>query len=413
MLPDSRARKRWMVIVAVVATAASANAPAHGAPAPEARADASTSSAATCRPGSRHAIRITGWLKACGTVLVDSERRKVRLFGLNVNDMIRGSGGRADPVCGRWKDASQETLDQAERWGFNAISLMVTWGNLEPLAPVRTADGLRHRWSRTYLKAIDAAVAEARERGLAVILTMVQSRWSPAFENLELPDGSSQPCGIGMPTWLYPAGGGVREMVQAERAFFRNSGGKQGLFIQAWEKLASRYKTDRSVVGAVLLTEAYAPLSEKFPGMRPIQPAALNLAGFYEKVGRAVHRANPHLLSIYWDQLDRRTGQFAVTRRPQVPNGVYSFEFYSGTWKPDGVKRMAALQQRGHGWGDPVTIGEFTAFNYSRKVYGVPFSPHWQRDTRAVLVWARNHRVGWNIAGEVDWRLGPILRQGR
>jgi hypothetical protein len=292
---------------------------------------------------------------------------------------------------------------------------MISWANLEPRKPLRNANGrLVHRWNDLYLQAIDAAVDEARTRGLEVILMMVQSQWSPAFKNLVMPNGKVEKCGIGMPPWMYPRGGGIARMVKAELAFFRNRNGQQGRFIAAWRMLARRYAADQSVVGALLLSEAYDLLAQPYRGTAGIRPADLKLARFYERVGAAVHRANPHVLLIYWDWVTRgRIARFAITRRPAIPRRVYGFEFYASRWTPQGLRRMTRFHQRGHGWGHPVSIGEFTAFNYTRKDFGVNVPSTWRTSTVRTLRWARRHGVGWNISGKVDDKVAGILRQWR
>jgi hypothetical protein len=393
-------------MVAVLAVAASTPSYAH--------AGAAAAATAACQPGPRR-LYIVGWLKPCGTALVDEQGHRVRLLSVNMTGMIRGAGNREDQPCGRWQPRAPELFDAAKAQGFNAVYLAISWANIEPQRPIRDANGrLVHRWNDLYLEAIDAAVDEARARGLAVILMMVQSRWSPAFKNLVMPGGGVEECGIGMPPWLYPRGGGIAKMVKAELAFFRNRHGQQRRFIAAWRMVARRYVEDRSVVGALLLSEAYDLLGQPYPGTEGLRPADLKLAGFYERVGAAVHRANPHLLLIYWDSVGHgRKARFSITRRPAVPKRVYGFEFYASRWYPQGLRRLRRFVQRGHGWGHPVSIGEFTAFNYTRRESGLDYPSTWRAQTNSVVRWAKRHGVGWNISGEVDEKLAVILRQWR
>jgi hypothetical protein len=127
-------------------------------------------------------------------------------------------------------------------------------------------------------------------------------------------------------------------------------------------------------------------------------------------VGNAVHEANRHLLLTFNDRYDGGTG-FAVTRKPRLPNAVYSMEFYASHWLPDGLQKLQIYEGRGHGWGLPVWIGEFTAFNHTRLNPDIPRAEDWQLYTMKLLTWCRKHYVGWALAGQPDAELAAILTE--
>jgi len=160
----------------------------------------------------------------------------------------------------------------------------------------------------------------------------------------------------------------------------------------------------------VLLFEAYDILAQPYPGTSGLRPRDLHLARFYARVGKAVHEANRHLLLIFNDRYDNLTG-FAVTTKPRLANAVYSMEFYASNWVPDGLERMQLYEGRGHGWGLPVWIGEFSAFNHTRLNPDIPRDPYWKRHTIALLTWCIKHRIGWSLSGEPDAKLAAILKE--
>jgi aryl-phospho-beta-D-glucosidase BglC (GH1 family) len=237
--------------------------------------------------------------------------------------------------------------------------------------------------------------------GTAVVLDMVQIRWSPAFRDILLPQGNSYHCGVGMPTWLYPNGGGVTQMIAAERAFFASPSRWRGL-IDVWTFLARRYARQPMVVGADILNEPYDLLAAPYPGTGTLTPADLNLQRFYTTVGTAIHEANPHLLLIYQDKR-LNTGSTALNGRPDLPNAVYSVHMYPSSWNS---RQGRALTQfyadRAAAWGAPLWIGEFTAFGYTGTTGP---SPGWEADLRAFLAFCRERNIGWTLISYSESRL--------
>ena len=296
------------------------------------------------------------------------------------------------------------------RWGFNTVQLFISWQDLEQVPPTYNilTHRLVHHYNGPYVTGLDQAIARFRRAGLAVVLSMMQSRWSGAFQNITTSDGAHYPCGLGMPAWLYErngqAAGGAAAMVQAEVGFYQNRTVVKGLngvgsepirtsFTKAWQYLASRYRRNRTVVGAVPMFEAYDILTRSYPGASGITPATLRLAKFFEQIGGAIHRVNPRLLIFFTEQKSRTTHKWALLRRPRVRNGVVTTEFYAGRWPVDGKNRLRLHYRRARGWHYPFYVDEFDAFGKTRTMA----HPHWRTDTRKMLAYCRFHHISWTL----------------
>jgi hypothetical protein len=237
---------------------------------------------------------------------------------------------------------------------------------------------------------------------------MLQSRWSAHFRNLTFPDGSPQACGAGLPAWLYRGRAtGFPAMVKAELEFFANRNHIQDRFGAVWKMLARHYLHNARVIGSESLFEAYDLANADYPGAGDVTAADLNLAGFYERIGRAVHAVNPKWLTVIPDTLSYGPNpKSAITRRPKVTNPMYGFEFYGHDWFQRGKKRLEAFHERAAGWGMPGLITEFTAFG---KITEEP-TPHWKRQTLALLHYAKTHYVSWSVKAGPDDMTPELLR---
>lgn len=355
-------------------------------------------------------FRISGPLHTDGTAIVDEAGNRVRLLAIGVPGMEQGEGNRRREGgrCTGWRPPPPAAYRDIPTWGFNTVRVPISWANLEPTAPTAGAGGEPvHHYDREYLRAVDDIVHGFATRGVAVVLDMHQVRWSPAFRHLQLGIGVTIGCGTGMPTWLYPSGGGISEMVAAERAFFAEPEGWKGL-IDAWTMLARRYADQPMVVGADVLNEAYDPLAERYPGTEGLTPAAFGLSRFYTAVGTAIHAANPHLLVVFEENRSKSTGLWALTERPRIPNAVMSVHFYGRTWD-DPVRGRPLLERyhrRSADWGLPLWIGESTVFYYTTPF---PHDPDWERDLRRMLAYCRERHIGWTIWA---YNHGRFLEQG-
>ncbi len=367
-----------------------------------------------CQAPAKETFLITGRIHACGTSLVDAAHHRVRLLSYELLTLYGGEGDLT-PQCGHWYLPPADLPGHLQDWGMNSVQIMLSWANLEPTAPTTSPSGrLVHHWDPAYLSAVDQLIADFHANGIAVALSLGQSRWSPAFQNLPLPNGSFQPCGVGMPTWLYPSGGGIAEMVQAEKAFFAGTDGVQAKFRGVWQMLARRYLHNSAVVGAEMMFEAYDMVAIPFEGHRTA-PKVLDLAGFYEKTGNAIHAVAPGLLAIYADWLSRPPAKvvWAITRKPKLKNAAYSFEFYASNWESGMRQRFERFHQRTVDWNVPGWSDEWDAFHYGGRLRtGVVVDPHWWRDTKALLATSKTERMGWSFLGAVDDPLAAVLRKG-
>jgi hypothetical protein len=342
--------------------------------------------------------RVRGWLHTVGTTLVDEGNHPVRLTSIGVPGMQQGAGlPKGTPgVCGGWKIPDPRAFVDIPRWGFNSVRVPMSWANLEPTPPTSAPGGkVVHHWNARYLEALDDIVAGFRKHGTAVILSMQQVRWSPAFTGIVLPNGVKLCGGYGMPTWLYPAGGGLSAIAPATASFFRNEGDVQERFAAAWRFIAKRYANDPMVVGADILNEPYDVLVTEYPGGTALRPRDLALTAFYTKVGRVIRKANPHLLLVFEDNKSRRTKLFALTARPHLANSIYSVHFYPSAWNdPRGKPLLERYFERAQNWGVPLWLGEFSAFYYTApRGYG----PNWESDLAAMLAYCKARDIGWTI----------------
>jgi hypothetical protein len=355
-----------------------------------------------------HAARITGWLHTCpdGTIR-NSRGRKIRLLGLEYFRLGWGATG-AGKCDGPWTPLPSWAPADISGWGFNSVELFFSWQNLEPTPPTfdSTTGKLVHHYDPAYLSALDSAIRGLTRKGLGVVLVLMQSRWSAAFQDITDASGSFNPCGVGMPTWIYeqnnlPAGDGG-DMVQAEVRFFQNkqlvhdvtgrhSETMRQSFSRMWRSLASRYKANRRVVGVFPLFEPYDVLTRSYEGASSVTPATLRLAGFFEGIGRVIHNANPHLINFFAEQRSRTTRKWSLTRRPRIRNGAMTTEFYAGRWPRDGKRRLTDHYYRAKAWRYPLYIDEFDAFGMGRNKAG----PYWRTDTLAFLAYAKKHQISW------------------
>ncbi len=374
---------------------------------------AARSAASACRAPARERFVITGRVHACGGALVDGAGHRVRLLSYEVLTMYAGEGDLT-PECGHWAAPPFGLAEHVRRWGMNSVQIVVSWANIEPGPPTRLPGGrVVHHWNTSYLRALDAAIARFHAHRVAVVLTLGQSRWSPAFRNIRQPNGAISACGVGMPKWLYPRGGSTRAMVRAERRFFSGADNVQARFRHVWQMLAGRYRRNPGVAAAEMMFESPDIIAQNYLGF-PLSPRSIALAGFNERTARAIHRVTPGLLVILTDWLSRTSPPyFALTRKPLIRNAAYSFEFYASTWDAKARTRLARFHDRAASWGFPAWIDEFDAFHYGRRSnQTLPVDPHWFRDTVALLAAAKRGRTGWSFLGAMDGRLIRALKTG-
>jgi len=339
------------------------------------------------------AQRVLPPLRTSGGQILDRNGHPVRLNSINISSMGPGVGlpgprGQAATGCWGWKAPDEQTFRNVQAWGFNTVRLSVSWANLEPQAPTRGPGGaVQHHYNAEYLSALDAAVKGFTGRGVAVILVIMQSQWSPAFHQNHTAFGVS--CqGVGMPTWLYPhASSG--QFVTARRSFFANAGGVQHGYVAAWQLLARRYASNPMVVGADMFNEPYTL------GGFPV--ADLHLNQLYVRLGSAIRSADRQLLLIFEDSNFNGKEPLALSAPPPFPNVVYSFHLYQKAWRPGGLQTVQTYVSRALRWNVPAWIGEFDAFAYTTSRPSRPANPHWRADLQRMMVDCRAWNVGWAI----------------
>jgi hypothetical protein len=367
-----------------------------------------STASATIPCGPHHARRITGWLHTCHSLIVDSHGRIVRPLSVDLWTLAKDEGNVGPPTCQPWAPPPPTAVHRIATWGFNSVLVGISWANLEPVPPTIAPGGaVIHHWNRLYLRALDKVVQTARANGLAVIFNMAQARWSSAFTHILLPFGEELSCGHGMPAWLYPRGGGLRAMVAAEKSFFKSMK-LQREFALAWRVVAARYRDNPTVVGGIILHEAYDLLAQSgsYPGTASLRPKDLRLSAFYKLVGRSIHAANRHLLLLFPDQQNTRTKLFAVTHRPALPRAVYAVEFYAPNWLPNGHRRLQTYVERSRGWGLPLWVLEFNAFQ-GVGAESTP-SPHWRKDAEGFLSFTKKNGIGWSFTDYFNLPFGVL-----
>ncbi len=353
---------------------------------------------------------IHGRLTACGGSLVDARGHRVRLHSYEFTGMLPGNGDVSTP-CLHWQAPATSLAGQLRLKGFNSVFMMLSWANMEPTRPTTRPNGtVVHHWNLGYLRALDAAIANFKAHGIAVVLGLAQWKWSPAFTHIDVGDGHIVPCGQGMPMWLYPHGGGVKQMAQAARSFFQTATKVRAGFLTAWKKISMRYAKQSDVVGFVLFWEAYELISEPFTNGHTLPPSALHLARWYQTIGRALHRFEPNQLLIAPDWQARGKNLYAVQSRPRLTNLAYAFEYYTYAWNDAARKRLTGYMNEARRWKAPAWIAEFNAFGHATSPFGTQPDPNWAKDTTSLLQQARSVRLSWTIFGTVDSRLANILR---
>jgi len=413
--------KRTAVVLGLVAlvTGASASVTGRGTATAETPASGTTAridglhpSLTTAKPV--RTARIRGWLHTDGTRIVDAAGRIVRFRGVDVSGMGHGWGAVTPDAgmhgCPSWTPPPPAEVDDVARSGFNVVRVSFSWSNLEPSAPVGGLGSGRHRYNRPYVAALENTVRDFTRRGVAVVLEMAQSTWSPAFHTV---GRNHSKCGVGMPGWLYgvpfsalpDASSGSFTISQARRSFYSNLHGVQRAYAAAWAFVAGRFARNHLVVGADMMNEPFT--LGAFPS------SELRLDHLYDSVGRAIRRANPHLLLAFQDSQFHGAGSLVLRRPPDLPNVVYTYHLYTPVWAPGGLAMTRVYLRRAHAWNVPLWISEFDAFGYA--------SPsgtrvRWSKQLAGMLRFCRLHGIGWTeFAYASKWMLDPAtgrLRAG-
>jgi hypothetical protein len=323
---------------------------------------------------------IVGWLHTGNTVILDVSNQPVYFHGINSSGMEWGkgqplstNGGYAPPPAGEYEKLAQ--------WGFNLVRLPVAWANIETNPPTTNADqSVTHFYNEEYFSAVDQIVGQFAQQGIAVILSMHQWGWSPAFM-LPRSDGTIIH-GCGFPAWLYDTN--TTTAWTARSNFFANADNIQDWYIAAWTNLARRYATNPAVVGADLCNEpsTIADYSNTKP------PCYLPLDDFYSRLGLALLAFNPHLLIV----MQQGPGT-PLHHLPPCPNQmVYSYHNYPGNWPYDGLVWATNHYSQAQAWQVPLWQGEFQTIGHLSVTTG---PTAWQTQTAQMLQWCNERGIHW------------------
>jgi len=344
------------------------------------------------------APKIHGPLHTQGTRIVDATGATVRFIGVDIGGLGKGDGlggdqGKAATGCPGWQAPPASAYTNVPAWGFNTVRVSLSWANLQPDAPVMSGGKVVDpKWNTTYLQALDQVVDGFTSKGMAVILHMSQSHWSPAFGNLETNKGTIRCAGVGMPDWLYA---GVSNEIAARRSFFADANHQQELYADAWRFVASRYAGNKQVVAADMMNEPYTK--------HALTLSELDLNGLYQKLGTAIRSVDPTILLAFQDSQYTPGGSFALTGPPALQNVVYSFHFYVDQWAPTGQEQLQTYVERAKQWNVPLWIGEFDAFGYASPR---PSDPNWQGDLTQMMAYTKSASVSWTEFTYADrWML--------
>jgi hypothetical protein len=248
------------------------------------------------------------------------------------------------------------------------------------------------KWNTAYLQAVDHVVDGFTSKGMAVILHMSQSHWSPAFGNVQTNKGAIRCAGVGMPSWLYT---GVSNEYQARRSFFADEDHQQELYADAWRFVAARYASNKQVVAADMMNEPYTK--------HAMTLSELNLNRLYETVGTAIRSVDPTILLAFQDSQYTPGGSFALTEPPALPNVIYTFHYYVDQWAPSGQAQIQTYLDRARQWNVPLWIGEFDAFSYASPR---PSDPSWQSDLTQMMRYTKEADISWTEFTYADrWML--------
>lgn len=249
-----------------------------------------------------------GFLRAEGAVIADGKGNQVLLRGVNVNQLV--DFYRPRPEVDDTSPLTAEDFAGIAEQGFNVVRLNVSWSALEPD---------RGSLDETYLGQIAAAVDQAKEHGLYVVLDMHQDSWwnEGTAEGTECRPGTDPMWGYdGAPAWATHTDGAPRCQFQgrdispaSDRAFqnfYFDTDGIQAALVETWAKLAVEFRDEPAVAGFDLMNE---------PGFGETAPVttSLLLGRFYDRAIEAIRAEGaPQIVfvepSILWSGLGFDSG---------------------------------------------------------------------------------------------------------
>jgi endoglycosylceramidase len=301
-------------------------------------------------------------LSVQGRRLMDGSGRQVILRGVN-------AGGRSklppfypfDPTPD-FETALDRYADGIQALGFNVVRLLVIYEAAEPV---------RGQYDEKYLAGYDRMVQAFSRRGIRIIVDAHQDIYSRRL------------CGDGFPDWTLREKDRDRKQDQDCKMwsvhyftgpvaksfdrFWSNADGIQDRYVEFFGMLARRYAAEPAVIG-------FEPINEPFPGRSGLAHYSKwyekRLYPLYERVGEAVHSANPRYL-VFADICPlENTGLWNSKRaRPEISNLVFAPHYYNlGTFGiSSGPERQRAAMRQGlekhqaqsRSWDVPMLVTEY------------------------------------------------------
>ncbi len=351
-------------------------------------------------PGSQQSS--SAWWHVNGASIFDNDNQPVRLLGVDDGRMENSNTG------------SLSDFQQIKGWGFNTLRIAINWASLETTAPTGAPGNLSHSWNDTYLGQLDTVVQNAKSAGLKVILDMHQSSWSPVYG------------GHGFPSWMYPDSGEAEGTAKCH--WLRNIADNgvpqnpQDGMVAVWQKVASRYANEPTVIGADIFNEPQTANCGSGFTYFPDGTSVTYVDNIYHKLGTAIRAVAPNMILFYED--DAYSGfskqGWALTRPLDLPNSVYSWHFYPFTWdladnqpgftdtRP-AKDKLADHLARANSWNVPIWIGEFDGFNLGN--FDCSASATASSDLLAFMAYAKANNISWTFweykrqgSSIIDWR---------
>jgi endoglycosylceramidase len=276
VLPHRRCRARHTAVVAAVCAVAvvAAGCVPNGTPPP------------AIDPGASEELTWLTAVRGTDAGVYDEYGRQVILRGANFNHL--GDYFQTHPDLPTVTTLDEADWDDAAAQGMNVIRLVTSWSAWEPQ---------RDQFDLDYLARVRAAVEDANEHGIYVVIDLHQDAWSkfvytPAAE--VCPQGTRHQIGWdGAPEWATFTDGaatctpGGRESSPAVRRawgnFYANHDGIRDEMVELWGWLATQFAHDPGVAGFDLLNE---------PGYSSNADAAIRgLTRFYQDAIRAIRAA--------------------------------------------------------------------------------------------------------------------------
>ena len=287
-----------------------------------------------------------------------------------------------------------QEFDNLKSFGFNYVRLLISWANLEPLAPNDSNGIIIHHWNYAYLDSLDMMITQFSNRGIGVLISMHQWTWSPYFTD------STGSHGLGMPVWLYNKQPGITQTIALNQFFVKDTlilpnYSIQHGYIDAWKEIVERYKNNPTVFGVDLFNE-------------PPDQINFSLRKFYDTVGTEIQFTNPKLILIFQDGVN---GKFKLTGPPDLQNSIYSFHMYPKAWLLPGTNQPSAKEQvvshldSAKAWNVPMLIGEFGQFGFADSL-------GWQADMETMLSFCRQNKISWAFYAYQHWK-HPIINNGQ